>query len=410
VAFFRSLIEKREFSLARWTKWLDTLEAGADTATGISVSDETALTLSVVRSCVMVKAQDVAKVPLPIYRRLGRNGEDGREEARGYPLWRIFRVQANPYMTAFQFRQTQQKHLNVTGNAYALIDRDEQGNVTALWPRHPRRMAAEETDGRLVWVYTPSQGPRKTYEGWEVFHLGGLSDDGIVGMSPVEQYREGIALGLAYQQHAGYSFKNAVRPSLLAKTAAGPDKAKELGDALAKQYAGLSKSGGILVGYGGMEFVPWGFSNKDAEFILSRNFSVTDACRIWRMPPHKVMDYSQSAYANITAAELGYVNDTLRPEQENWEQEIARQLMTEEDREVYYAEHNNFDLLKGTPVERAQVETLYVRGGVSKINEVRKSHNWPPVPGGDECRTQMQMVPLTGNPQNQQAGAQQEGA
>jgi HK97 family phage portal protein len=396
MGFFQKLVERREFSLARWESYLNGLEGG-ETATGIAVTDASAMTWSVVWACVLVKSQDIAKSPLPLYRRLGKNGDDGREEARDHPLWRVLRVQANPYMTAFQLRQTMQKHKEVTGNAYALKEFDAAGNIAALWPRSPSCMKPRVDGGRLVYRYT-ANGTWVDYDASEVFHIKGLSDDGIEGLSPVSVYREGIALGLGYQQYASYSFKNSVRPSLVAKTAAGPEKAAELGDSLKSQYAGIKNNGGILVGYGGLEFQPWGFSNRDAEFIQSRRFSVEDGCRIWRMLPHKIMDYSQSAYANITSADLAYVNDCLRPDQENWEEEIHRQLLRPDELDTYYVEHDNYDLLKGTPVERADVECKYVAGGISAVNEVRKSHNWKPVPGGDECRVQMQMVPLDAEP------------
>ncbi len=41
-------IERREFSLARWEKWLDSLGGGGPSSTGLNVTTETAMTWSVV--------------------------------------------------------------------------------------------------------------------------------------------------------------------------------------------------------------------------------------------------------------------------------------------------------------------------------------------------------------------------
>lgn len=397
---FQPLAELREFSLQRWENYLDT---GATFSGMAHVSPSSAMTWAVVWGCVTVKAQDIAKVPLPLYRRLGRNGEDGREEAVSHPVYRLLREQPNPYMTPYVFRQCLQGHKDTAGNAYAFIERDSLGYPVNLWPREPDYYKPEIRNGVLVYRYQTTDGP-KYEEARNVFHVKHLTRDGINGLSPVEYFREGISLGLGYQAHAANTFRNAARPSLVASTAnvnLSPEKAKEIGKSLSDQYAGTSNAGKILVAYGGMDLKPWGFSNKDAEYIESQRLSNEDACRIWRMPPYKVMDYTQSAYANMATASQEYVNDTLRPDQIMWEQEIAAKLLKPRERTTYYAEHNNDELLKGTPLERAQVENMRLMNGTSSIDEVRRSHNWKPVPGGDKHRTQMQMVPIDYEPESE---------
>lgn len=369
---------------------------GAPSASGIPVSRDTAMTWAIVWACVQIKSQDMAKIPLPLYKRLGKNGEDGREEAIGHPVWALLREQPNKYMTPYVFRQTMQGNKDTQGNAYAVIERDGNGTPVALWPRDPGYFSPTIKNGELVYEYTLN-GERKYMPTADVFHLKGFTRDGINGLSPIEYFRDGIGLGLGYQQHAAHTFKNQARPSLVASTAnvtLGADKAKEIATALTQQYAGASNAGKVIVAYGGMELKPWGFSNRDAEYINAARLSNEDACRIWRMPPHKAMDYTQSAYANMATASEEYVNDTLRPDQVNWEEEIFAKLISRIDRARYYAEHNNDALLKGTPTERATVENTRLMNGTSTINEVRRSHNWKPVDGGDKNRTQMQMVPI----------------
>lgn len=393
--FFRNLLERREFSLQRWETFLDGL--GQASSSGVQVSDATALTWAIVWGCVTVLMQDMAKIPLPVYRRLGRDGSGGREEAADYYLWPVLRHQANPFMTAAVFKGTMQGHLATGGNAYAYIQRKPTGEVEALWPRHPSSITPRVKNGEVVYEYN-SDGQRWVYGADEIFHLRGMSRDGVVGMSPVEIFRDGIGLGLGYQQHASHTFRNSARPSLIGSfpnAQIGKEKADEIAQALTKQNAGIPNAGKILVTYGGLDLKPWGFSNKDAEFIESRRLSNEDACRIWRMPPHKVMDYTKSAYANMAVSDEAYVNDTLRFWQVTWEEEVMAKLIRPDERSTYYSEHDNSALLKGTPKERAEVEEIYVRSGISNINEVRRSHNWRPVEGGDINRVQAQMIDIT---------------
>jgi HK97 family phage portal protein len=390
MAFFRSMIQKREFSLSRWQAWLD--GGMSTTSAGVDVNDQTALKWSAVWGCVLVLSQDIAKLPLPVYRRLD---DDSRTEAREHPLWGILNVAPNPYMTAYQLRQALQKHLGIRGNAFAKIDR-ENGRIKALWPRTPDRMDIEVVKGGLVYWYTLDDGTKVKHRPDEILHLKGLSDDGIVGYSPVEVFRDGIALALSYQQHATKSFGAGVRAPFILRgpEGFGSDKAKEFSQYWQETYGGSENAGKTPLIYGGMDVTNIGFSNKDAEFIDSPRFAAENAYQLWRVPPTKAMDFLRATYSNITETNIAYVVDSLMPWETNWEQEIHHKLLTEQERQTYYVEHNNYSLLKGTPAELAEVEETYVRSGISQVNEIRKSHNWKPVPGGDQNLVQMQMVKL----------------
>lgn len=397
MGFLRQSFEKR-ISLKQWGALLDQAIYGAPTATGINVSDQSALTWSVVWGCVNCLSQDMAKLPLPAYRRLP--GDQGRDEARDHWLWRLFSVAPNPFMTPYIFRQTMQKHLAVRGNAYAIIDRAPDGSVRALYPRMPDRMTPKVVNGVLIYEYKEYSASPTTYYSDQVFHLKGLSDDGITGFSPVEIFREGIGLGLAYQQHAARQFANGVRSPMFVEipSSPGPEALVKMREEFQKQLAGIQNAGTVPFMWGGMTLKPLGFTNQDAQFIESQHLSVEGGCRIWRIPPHKVMDYLRATFSNVTEINTSYTDDTLMPWQVMWEQSISQQLLPEREREAVYVEHNNYSLLKGTPKERAEVEVMYTLNGISQIDEVRRSHNWPPVKGGDKNRVQMQMMPIDAPP------------
>jgi HK97 family phage portal protein len=396
MSFFHSIVsEHREFSLARWEDWLDRFDRGNSSTP--DVNESSALTWAAVWGCIQVRAQDMAKTPLQTFRRVRRGNGFGREEAPGFPTWRIFRIAANPYMTAYVYRHTLQSDLDITGNAFSLIERDSKTNdVLFLWHRKPRHMSLEVKDGRLQYKDSSPSQP-VWYQPEQVFHLKGMTRDGLTGISPIEAFRDGIGLALQHQKHGSKQMQTGVRAPFAIEMPAdvGPDKASEAAKAFGEAYGGAANIGKTPFFFGGMKAVNLGFSNVDAQFIESQRLSVEDACRVWRVPPPKLMDFLRATFSNITQVDLSYVNDTLRAPQENWEQEIHFKLMNDDERKIYYVEHNNYDLLKGTPQERADVEVKYVGAGVSQINEVRASHNWDPVEGGDVNRTQMQNVPLS---------------
>ena len=165
-------------------EWLN----GPSSATGQSVTIDTALQLSAVYSCVRVKAEDIASLPLILYRRLG---EGGKERATDHPLYRILHDQPNPHMTALGFRETMAAHLELRGNAYANIERNADGSVRYMWPLNPTRMDKPmlATDGRLLYRYWLPDGSQAMLTQDEVFHLRGMSFDGINGVSPIQAQR-----------------------------------------------------------------------------------------------------------------------------------------------------------------------------------------------------------------------------
>jgi len=97
--------------------------AGTETA-GVHVDEESSLSYAAVWNAVTLIAGDIAKVPLPLYRRLP---DGGKELFREHPLYELLHDQPNPEMSSFQFRRTLQGQVLLWGNAYAEIEWDGTG-------------------------------------------------------------------------------------------------------------------------------------------------------------------------------------------------------------------------------------------------------------------------------------------
>lgn len=89
---------------------------GGETPAGVDVTPDSALSYSAVFACVRVLAEDVASLPLLVYRRLRPRGKERAPEHYLYPL---LHDQPNPEMTAIEFRETLMGHLALWGNGYA---------------------------------------------------------------------------------------------------------------------------------------------------------------------------------------------------------------------------------------------------------------------------------------------------
>ncbi len=173
---------------------------------GKCVNERSAMQMTAVYSCVRILAEAVAGLPLHLY----RYKEDGsKEKALTHPLYLLLHDEPNPEMSSFVFRETLMTHLLLWGNAYAQIIRNGRGEVIALYPLMPDRMAVDrEVNGQLYYEYTTSADDAPTVKGSivrlkpsEVLHIPGLGFDGLVGYSPIAMAKNAIGLAIATEEY-----------------------------------------------------------------------------------------------------------------------------------------------------------------------------------------------------------------
>ena len=159
------------------------------TTSGKAVTERSAMQMTAVYSCVRILAEAVAGLPLHLYR---YKEDGGKEKALDHPLYLLLHDEPNPEMSSFVFRETLMTHLLLWGNAYAQIIRNGRGEVMALYPLMPDRMAVDRDDkGQLYYEYTTSADDAPISKSSivrlkpsDVLHIPGLGFDGLVGYSP----------------------------------------------------------------------------------------------------------------------------------------------------------------------------------------------------------------------------------
>src|SRR5690349_19524868 len=101
---------------------------------GVAITPGQAMaTVLTAYQCVSIKANTFAAIPTLLYRRLA---DGGRERADDHPLWRTFAIQANPDMSAFDWKLVAKTHVETWGNHFSDIVTLGDGSVE-LWPFRP---------------------------------------------------------------------------------------------------------------------------------------------------------------------------------------------------------------------------------------------------------------------------------
>src|SRR3546814_9795764 len=94
-------------------------------------------------------------------------------------------------------------------------------------------------------------------------------------------------------------------------------------------------------------------SNEDAQWLESRQFSVEEICRIFRVPPVLVADLRHANFSNSVGMNRWFVTHTLRRWLTMWEEGCERALLGPIARNRYFVEHNVEGLLRGDSTGRA---------------------------------------------------------
>jgi HK97 family phage portal protein len=375
---------KKRSSLQRPEQWLmNALGAVRDTS-GESVTETTALGLSVYFDCIRAIAEDVAKLPLILYRRLER----GKERFQGHPVYRLLHDAPCPESTAFAFRETLTAHALGWGNGYAEIQRDGSGKVVALWPIDPSTVTVMRNDYKeIVYEVRNEVGDKTVLSADSVLHVHGLGYSSLVGYSVAKLARSSLGGAIAAQKYAGSFFGNGAMPTgVLQHPGALSDKAlKHLRESWAERHGGAGNAHKPAILEEGMSWNNTTIPPEDAQLLETRQWHVEDICRWFRVPPSKVGHLLRAqGWSTLEQTNADYLTDSLMPWLVRWEQEIARKLIPDQDRETLFVEHLVDALLRtDTQVRFAAYGSAILNGWMSR-NEVRERENLNPADGLDE--------------------------
>lgn len=363
---------------------------GMRSSTGLSVNAGSAMRLSAVYSCVRVLSETFAVLPFCLYR---KQADGGRQQVTDHWLYRLLARRPNEWQTPFEWREMMMGHLALRGNAFNQIFSNGKGEITDLVPIHPDRVHADVmTDGNYRYRVMQLDGTEVLLSRGEVWHLRGLSSDGIVGLNPIEIAADVLGLGVAAQNYGARFFANDAKPG------GWIEMTGKFADDVARQTFKASwaaaQSGGnrgkTAVFENGMKYHELSLNNSDAQFLETRKYSRSEIASLFRVPPHKIGDLEKATFSNIEQQSLEFVNDTMTPWAERWESSIETFLMLDgEDLEV---EFDFANLLRGDSAARA----IYLKAGINDgwltRNEARISEGRNPIEGLDEPLRPLNMV------------------
>ncbi len=342
---------------------------------GVRVSPETAMRFSTVFACVKVISEDVAKLPLILYR---RRSDGGKDRAIDHPLYWLMNTRPNPWMSSFNFREMGTGHLALRGNSYSYIERALDGRTIGVIPLHPDRIVVEQlSDYSLRYTYRrPNTDPR-VFSQDEILHVCGMTLDGVTGISPIAYQRDTIGLAMAAAQFGSKVFANGAKMGGFLMT---PSKFKDpkRADTLATDFD--AKTSGenahnTVVLEEDMKWVRASMTSEDAQYLATRQFQRQEIAGIFRVPPHKIGDLERASFSNIEQQSMDYVQDCLLSYLVRWEQALNYSLLTPKEQGKYFFEFLLDGLLRADITARYAAYQIAIDEGIMSPNEVRLKEN-----------------------------------
>ena len=370
---------------------------------GKRVNERTSMQMTAVYSCVRILSEEVASLPLHVY----RYTESGsKEKATDHPLYFLLHDEPNPEMTSFLFRETLMTHILLWGNAYCQIIRNGKGEVIALYPLMPDRMEVDrDSDGKLYYQYTTVQEDPKTMKGTivkllptDVLHIPGLGFDGLVGYSPIAMAKNAIGLAIAAEEYGSKFYANGAAPSGVLEHPGVIKDPSRVRESWVNTFGGSANSNKVAVLEEGMKYTPISINPSDAQFLETRKFQINEIARIFRIPPHMVGDLEKSSFSNIEQQSLEFVKYTLDPWVVRWEQGIKRALLSVDEKKEYFIKFNVDGLLRGDYQSRMNGYAVGRQNGWMSANDIRELENLDRIPedaGGDLYLVNGNMLPLS---------------
>ena len=384
-------------------------DGGSRSPAGVRVNAGNATQVAAVFSCLRILGETVATLPLHVLERLDGGG---KRQARELPLYRKLHSQPNRWQTSFEWREQAVFHVALWGDAFSELMSGPSGAVDQIVPLHPSRMKVETIEnGRLRYTYREAGGRQTVYSDEQILHVRGPSDDGVHGMSIVEECRDAIALARACEIHGSRFFGAGARPGFILSTdnQLNADARRELAENWNRKHRGPHNAHETAVMTGGLKpyEIPYA-SNTDSQFLELRSYQLAEIARLFRIPMH-LLGVLNGGYGSVEQAGLDFVQHTILPWLRRFESAFTRDLMVDDaSRDKYQISFDVRGLMRGDATSRASYYRSLWDIGALSTNDILELEDRNPVEGGNERYRPLNMGTLGQDPTATDVLAQQQ--
>lgn len=369
---------------------------GGSTWAKMTVLPDTQFQITAAWSAIRLISETIGAMPLHLYKKTG----DGRERASSHPLCELIEGQPNGYMTACNFKEAIAVSLVTEGQSYSLTTRvPGSGRVVSIEPLHRSRIKPEiKGTGEIVYGFTDRQGARRELSAVDACPIRGFGNAGeLEGFAPHRLHANSMALTLAIEKYGSDFFGSGGRPSGFLSTE-GEFKAEQR-DAIRENFNKYTReswaSGSLPILERNLKYTAVTQPNNEAQFLETRKHQIAEVARIYRVPPHMLMEMDRATDNNSEQAGKAFLDKTLLPYLVRIEEGLNANLLTAQERskEQLYFKFDVRGLLRGDSAQRSKYYLDMRMAGAMTQNEVRTLEDMIKIDGADDLHVPLNMAP-----------------
>ncbi|MED1881075.1 phage portal protein [Brevibacillus borstelensis] len=371
----------------------------------VNVRGKNALKVDTVYACIRIRSESVAKLPIKVY----QEDENGIQKQTRHTVYQLLRLRPNPYMSAFDFWKCIEAQNGMYGNAYASIEFDKRGRIVGLWPMDAGRVkivvdndtsaTGVVTNRSKVWYEVNLGYEKRKLLPHEILHFkGGVTLDGISGLSPLDCLRATLENGASANKFVNNFFKQGLQVKGIVQYVGdlNEDAKRTFRSNFEQMSSGLNNSHRIALLPIGYQFQPISLSMHDAQFLENNQLTIRQIASAFGIKMHQLNDLSRATHTNVAEQQKEFYTDTLQPILTMYEQELTYKLLLDEEIQNGFFFRFNVDAILRSDIKtRYEAYRIGVQGGFLKPNEARAKEELPPAEGGDQLLTNGSMLPIT---------------
>lgn len=362
-----------------------------------------ALLLSACYRCVEVISDSIAQLPCEPY----RIDSDGcKIKFTKHPTYNLLNREPNQNMSKFTFMKTMVVSMLLTGNAYALIERDERGNAKALYYIPTELVTILKPQTITDTISYSITGMKNVVEDCNMIHILNFTSDGYEGISTLAYARKTLGLAMDAEANAEGFFKGGANVAGILKcnSPLATKQKESLKSSWNSAFNGSTGTpNGIAVLDADLDFQSVTVNPSDAQLLETRLFNVVDICRFFGVSPVKAFDLSKSSYNTIEQMQLAFLTDTLQPLLEKIECEFQRKLYKPSEKDNITVRFSTAPLLRADKQSQANYYNTLFQMGVMTINEIRRELDLPHLENGDTSFVQVNVQTLKNATQDKES-------
>lgn len=315
-------------------------------------------------------ANTLSSLPIHEYQNYSETSDEVSELLTG---------ESNPSMSAFQLINQLEVSRNVDGNAYAWIERDNNGLPIHLWPIDPGSVIVKRNiDDNSIWYEVNSDEYHFLVFNTEIIHVKHITPlTGILGISPLDVLRDPLKFQKAVEDFSLNEMDKKDSYIIQYDRSVSPENREAMINDFRRM---VSENGGAVVQEKGFQFDRFESRFQPGDLSTTNSITRSRVATAFNVPLSFLSETIEQGNGKSNEQIMAqFVEMTLLPIIKQYESEFNRKLLTRSQRaRGFYFKFNVNGLLRGDTAARTEFYQMMIRNGIATSNDLRKLEELPP--------------------------------